>query len=275
MPDRIHLSLDPASQAFEPEGVVVFLRRIDLPWTNAGPLRETLETHARERWAEPWLPYAAARGFQPSATPPLPAEDIEDRGGFRVTSPLRSVLDAMTYRRHHDLSDVIDRGLRLGLFDLADLLQGTEGMLRLPGERALWELLRAVRKRAHEVERDLQTIRLRLLAVRHHNEQHFGPAWVRSGAEDELGLEDGDGEDDTLREAPVGEAVDGVDAEPLDSEPLDDELLDPDLSDPDLSDPTHDPAGPDLSTYRFTIEDAEVRGTLAPESVSGKSSAEE
>jgi hypothetical protein len=117
--------------------------------------------------------------------PSLPAEDIEDRGAFRVTAPLRSVLDAVAWRRHHDLSDVVERGLRLGLFDIDAYLNGIEGLLRLPGERALWELVRAVGLRADAVERDLERIRLRLLSVKHTHETSYGRTGVAHAGVDE------------------------------------------------------------------------------------------
>ncbi|MEJ2289392.1 MAG: hypothetical protein P8Y02_12280, partial [Deinococcales bacterium] len=201
-PDRIHMSLDPMSRAFEPEGVVVFHRRIDLPWRSAGepawpawlqpakgppPPDEGLSTPRRFHWVEPWRPRAVATGPRAGGRQPsVAAEDIEDRGCFRVTTPLRTVLDAMTWRRHHDLSKVIERGLDMGLYDLDGLLKGIETMLRVPGERALWEVKRALKRRARGAARDLATIRMRIFSVEHRHGQPFGPAWALRDAEDEL-----------------------------------------------------------------------------------------
>ena len=185
-PDAVHLSLDPLSQAVEPEGVVVFRRRIDLPWREAGapvhagvvqkpPPYRDVPARRRQPWAEPWQARADATGTpEVGRHPSLPAEAIEDRGCFRVTTPLRSVLDAMAWRRHHDLSDVVERGLRLGLFDIDACLSGIEGLLRVPGERAMWELMRAVRTRADTVMHDLERLRLRILSVQHSGVTGFG-----------------------------------------------------------------------------------------------------
>ena len=189
-PAAVHISLDPLSRPFEPEGTVVFHRRIDLPWRVAGlptnpvvavtpPEYRDVPAPQRDPWAEPWNARANATGPpEVGRHPSLPAEDIEDRGSFRVTTPLRSVLDVMAWRRQHDLSDVVERGLRLGLFDVDAYLNGIEGLLRFPGERAMWELLRAVRTRADTVVHDLERIRLRILSVQHGSQARFG----RSGA---------------------------------------------------------------------------------------------
>jgi len=196
-PERVHMSLDPLSRAAEPASAVVFHRRIDLPWRVAGmptnpvvpvtpPAYRDVPAPRRDAWAEPWDARADATGTpEVGRHPSLPAEDIEDRGAFRVTAPLRSVLDAVSWRRHEDLSDVIDRGLRLGLFEVDAYLSGIEGLLRLPGERALWELLRAVRARADAVVRDLERVRLRLLSVQHGNESSYGRTGVAQAGVDQ------------------------------------------------------------------------------------------
>ena len=189
-PPEVHLSLDPLSRAVEPVGALVFHRRVDLPWRVAGmptnpvvavtpPPYRDVPPPRRDAWAEPWDARATATGTPDVGRhPSLPAEEIEDRGSFRVTAPLRSVLDAMAWRRHHDLSDVVERGLRLGLFEVDAYLSGIEDLLRFPGERALWELLRAVRGRADAVVHDLERIRLRILSVQHDSEASY----ARSGA---------------------------------------------------------------------------------------------
>jgi hypothetical protein len=74
----------------------------------------------------------------------LPDDDIRDHEGYRVTTPLRSVLDAAAGTLHPDeLVKVIDEGIRAGLFTEKTLRSrvdefGPEAALRV--ERALAEL---------------------------------------------------------------------------------------------------------------------------------------
>ncbi len=199
-PTQVHMSIDPASRASEPASAVVFHRRIDLPWRVAGmstnpvvpvtpPAYRDVPAPRRDAWAEPWDARADATGTpKVGRHPSLPAEDIEDRGAFRVTAPLRSVLDAVTWRRRTDLSDVVERGLRLGLFGVDAYLSGIDGLLQLPGERALWELERAVRARADAVVRDLERIRLRLLSVQHGHEASYARTGeAHAGVDERIG----------------------------------------------------------------------------------------
>lgn len=210
-PSKPHLSLDAASRLLEPERAVVFHRRVDVPWRVDGyPARPAWLPAApdpgaeppadgRTRWTDPWRAVAAASGpALQRRHPPLPAEDIEERSGFRVTTPLRSILDVQAWRRHSDLSDVVARGLQLELFDVEECIEGLEGLLRFPGQRGLWELLRAVEARAGRAQRDLRVVRLRVASLQQANERRIGaPLDAFEPGEDATDVLDGEREGGT------------------------------------------------------------------------------
>lgn len=193
-PASVHLSLPPGVAPRLPASILAFRRRVDLPWLVAGhprgaappPPAPPYETDGYRLgliasapaptgrwtvWAEPWRPRAAASGPNEPTNwprPPLSAGDIEERAPFRVTSPLRAVLDCLVWGTPADLTSAVDRALGLELFTLDEALAALDGLPLFPGSRGLTTVLDAVRLRAERVAREITATGLRLEARRHH-----------------------------------------------------------------------------------------------------------
>lgn len=252
-PSTVHLSVPPAAAEHLGNDVALHHRRIDLPWmtsgmpTRAQPREEPplyplspyyvdpywagllaagpLPIGRWDPWAEPWHARALASGPERTTDwrrPPLTAEDIEERAPFRVTSPLRGLLDCLVWGTPADLSTACDRGLALGLFTLDALFGALDGLPTFPGTRGLVALLDAVRARAARVEREVVTVRLRHRASRDLANRTDDlpdrpdgddglPPSLTPFTEEALGEALGEAREEALGEA-LGEALEGADA---------------------------------------------------------------
>jgi hypothetical protein len=181
----VHVSLDTAvdaaTRARLPENVSIFRRRVDLPWSRAGasPRAPGQPPDPRPpRWAEPWQARAKASGASETLNwrrPPLSAEDIEDRGPFRVTSPLRTVIDCIVWRTGASLAAAFEAGLRLELFTVEECLFALDGLPRFPGGRGVQALLDAVRSQAESVQRGIDMLTTRRASIDHSLARYYLP----------------------------------------------------------------------------------------------------
>lgn len=121
-PDPVHLSIARGSSLRSLDGARVFRRWIAFP--GAPPTWATTEAGRR-------------RG--------LLARDIEDRGAYRLVTPLRAIRDVLVWGFFGlDLPDIVERGLARGAFGARGVLTTADELLPMHRRRLRSALRRAL-----------------------------------------------------------------------------------------------------------------------------------